>query len=645
MAAVNLGLEAYEQAKKSGEKYIKEAQSKEKNPYPLVLDEILKNEPTAGEVRLPLKEISLNDIAGTKTQARSHSFAGNFMPILDVETEFASKWISLYNSQMDEGLRDPIKVYEFKHQYYVQEGNKRVSVMKYLQPPSIMAQIIRILPEKSEKPSVKAYYEYLDFIKDTGMDFLHFSQPGMYSKFRQYINVKDNEENSEEIYGKIRSSYKRFLAVYEKMGGLKLHLHPSEAFYLYIKLYGYEGFEDKSEKQVEKELSKIWNDFTVFPNRPEVELVTDTKEEGRKSLLSMRIEPLKVAFINSRTPSTSSWTKTHSKAMEYLQKMFPYEIKTQAYFNADSAEEEAKIIEQAIQDGNEVIFTTSPAMLRSSLQMAAKYPKIKILNCSLNTSTGHLRTYFARTYEIYFLFGMIAGILSHTNRIGFIADYPIYGMIANINAFALGASMTNPQAKIYLDWSTTKESMLQQMEKDIDITFISGQEFDSQIYSTNEYGLYDYTSGKFLNLSQIVYYWGEFYVKMVREILNQGWISHLNNVNESVNYWWGLSNRMLDMQFSDKMPHQTKRLIEVMKEHMSEGHFNPFSTQMKDQNGNIKNEDDHTMDPEDIVKMDWLMDNIIGTIPQYEDFMDDSKRIISLHGIYQIPKKKEEDAS
>lgn len=50
--------------------------------------------------------------------------------------------------------------------------------------------------------------------------------------------------------------------------------------------------------------------------------------------------------------------------------------------------------------------------------------------------------------------------------------------------------------------------MLQQMEKDIDITFISGQEFDSQIYSTNEYGLYDYTSGKFLNLSQIVYYWG-----------------------------------------------------------------------------------------------------------------------------------------
>ena len=64
---------------------------------------------------------------------------------------------------MEEGIRDPILVYEFMHQFYVQEGNKRVSVMKYLDASHIMAKVIRILPEKTDEPSVKLYYEFIEF--------------------------------------------------------------------------------------------------------------------------------------------------------------------------------------------------------------------------------------------------------------------------------------------------------------------------------------------------------------------------------------------------------------------------------------------------------------------------------------------------
>ena len=64
------------------------------------------------------------------------------MPTLDDNTEFAAKWSRLYDAQIEEGIREPIQVYEYMHAFYVKEGNKRVSVLKYLQAPSIMQRLL-----------------------------------------------------------------------------------------------------------------------------------------------------------------------------------------------------------------------------------------------------------------------------------------------------------------------------------------------------------------------------------------------------------------------------------------------------------------------------------------------------------------------
>lgn len=88
-------------------------------------------------------------------------------------------------------------------------------------------------------------------------------------------------------------------------------------------------------------------------------------------------------------------------------------------------------------------------MLRISNQFAAAYPKVKILNCSLNTNTGKLRTFYSRDFEIQLLLGLIAGALTQSHHIGYIASYPIYGTAANINAFAIGVAMVNPNAEIF----------------------------------------------------------------------------------------------------------------------------------------------------------------------------------------------------
>lgn len=643
---INDGMEAYEQARKQGTKYVAQAQADHKDPYLPVLDTLLEHKKTAGEMRVGVKDISLSDIAGTKTQARSESFAGNFMPLLPEGSEFASKWVSLYNSQLEEGLRDPIRVFEYMHRYYVQEGNKRVSVMSFLDAPVISASITRILPEKDDSDESRSYYEFLDFAKRSHVDFLHFSKPGSYDKLERLLNPADNIVWSEQQAEDLKDLYARFARIFNKRSQHHLKISLSDAFLLFLEYFGLDADAHKSSQTMEKEVDKIWPELEAWPNEPEVKIITDNSESAsRRSILSsLRFDPLEVAFIHSRTPETSSWTAKHEEGRKYVQKLLPTDVKTRSYFAADGQEKELEIMEQAVKDGAEVIFTTSPNMLRSSLKLAAKYPKVKVLNCSLNTKTGQLRTYFARTYEIQFLFGMIAGILTKSDKIGYVADYPIFGMIADINAFALGARMTNPEAKIYLDWSTTKQSMLKDMPTDIDVTYIAGEEFDSLVLSDKEYGLYNSKSGQFLNLATASFYWGAFYLKMIQSILHNGWKKDApQDGSNSVNYWYGLSNGMLGFHISDNLPLQTRRLIEVMREHMAEGNFNPFSTEMYDQHHELRNVQNKNMDAEDIMHMDWLLDNIVGKIPAYDDFSPDAKRVVRLHGISKVQETKSED--
>lgn len=88
-----------------------------------------------------------------------------------------------------------------------------------------------------------------------------------------------------------------------------------------------------------------------------------------------------------------------------------------------------------------------------------KYPKVRFLNCSVDQAYSSIRTYYGRIYEAKFITGAIAGAMAQNNRIGYIASYPIFGVPASINAFALGAQMTNPRAQIELRWSCVKERL------------------------------------------------------------------------------------------------------------------------------------------------------------------------------------------
>lgn len=150
--------------------------------YLPVLDDILSRENIQTEQNMGLMQIPLDFVVGTATKGRTYSFAANFMPILDADTEFAFKWIALSDAQVNEGIRDPIVAYEYMNRYYVVEGNKRVSVLKYFKADSIVANVTRKIPKYSEDEDVKLYYEYMKFNQISGLNNIEFSKIGMADK-------------------------------------------------------------------------------------------------------------------------------------------------------------------------------------------------------------------------------------------------------------------------------------------------------------------------------------------------------------------------------------------------------------------------------------------------------------------------------
>ena len=137
MAVTTEAVSAYEKAWRMGKREDEPMQA---------LDDILKEKKIAAtrEISLGLVQIPIDQIVGTKTAGRSTAFSKSFYPLLEPGSEFAYKWCSLCGSHMKEGIRDPIKAYEFMNKFYVEEGNKRVSVLKYFGAVSIPGTVTRI---------------------------------------------------------------------------------------------------------------------------------------------------------------------------------------------------------------------------------------------------------------------------------------------------------------------------------------------------------------------------------------------------------------------------------------------------------------------------------------------------------------------
>ena len=629
----------YSIALKRGQKARRQDLADGRQPYLKVLDEILEFTPTAGETDLGLIEIPMDRIVGTKNAGRTRAFASNFMPLLE-KGDFPDKWSNLYRAHMKEGIREPIVACEFMNQYYIIEGNKRVSVLKYSGAAAVPGYVTRIIPAYSEEKDIQLYYEFMEFSRFSSINNLTFSKLGCYHKICDLIGKEYGVQWSVDERRSFSTDYYWFYRAFKEKGGESLPVTGGDAFLLYLEIYGYSDMKHRSQEEIKKALDSLWNELEAMPNAGHVNHILQPEQEPQRSVFEKILSPiiplaykLTVGFIYYKTAETSDWTYAHDLGRIYLEEHLGEKLNIRVYDNVETDKECLEKLEEAIADGCTILFTTSSRFLNASFNACMRHPEIKILNCSLNSYSGDLRTYYGRIYEAKFLVGMLAGILTRTDNIGYIADFPIFGTPASINAFALGVKMVNPSAKVHLAWSCVKDCDITKLFTEANISHICGRDMIAPRDTTRAYGLYDLADTKSRHLAASIWNWGKFYQRILQTILNGNWNRTASTPDfPTINYWWGISSGMIDMITSQSIPPQTMKLIEVVKNHIINNEFHIFSGDLHDQKHVLRNESSHVMSANEIMNMDWLVDNVVGTIPKLAELDDDAKAVVEMQG-------------
>jgi len=604
------------------------------------LEGLIKNSDIVSELNLGVIELPLKKIIGTYSHLRSLSFAKNFMPLLEKQSEFQSKWTLLYKVQLNEGIRDSIKVYEYLNWFYVVEGNKRVSVLKYFDAYSINAEVTRLLPKKDENDvNIRLYYEFLKFNNITNLYSIWLSKESYYKdllllleSFNPPTSTFENKYKYFEI-----EIYQPFREIYLAAGGQKLPITTGDALLKYIQIYKIP--EIFHQNHVEIRMKEFIIELEAICNQTVVDVLTSPIESSQNKIVSALTtlvipkKSLKVAFVYARTIKDSGWTYAHELGRVHLQDVLGEFVTTDYIEGVPENDSAYDIIKVLAEEGNDIIFTTSPIYLNATLKCALEFPQVKFFNCSEANRYQHVTSYYGRTYEPRFLTGIIAGSMTKNNIVGYVANNPTPETISAINAFALGAKMVNPYLKVKVAWTgewnnrarySAEGNKLIKMGADI----ICNRSIDVSHPVSLDYGVYsmlctiDMEKGipdKYL--ATPIWQWGVYYEKIVGNILNDTFktITDMFNNNNSklMNFWWGIDAGVVDIFYSKELvPQDTQKLVNLMKRMITNNTFHPFTGPIYDQAKTLRIDTDEIATNEQILNMDWLIDAVETELPK-----------------------------
>ena len=634
-------LEDYKSALRAGQRAYRACVARGQSPYLAVLDDILVNVNIVAQEPLGLVEIPAESIVGTKTSGRHTAFASNFMPLLEPDTEFAAKWSNLCEAHLEEGIRVPIIAYEFLNKFYVLEGNKRVSVLKYYEAVKIAGTVTRLIPERNDSLENKIYYEFLDFYKLSKVNYVHFSKLGGYAKLQTLVCKASGESWTDDDRLNFASFYTMFSQQFHALGGEELDLTPGDALLVYLSVYRYSDACDSTPAQMKQNMEKLWNEVKVLTEPQAVELSLEPKQGPGEPLLSKlniftRPSELRVVFLHEHNAESSAWVRAHDKGREALAQAFPDRVFITCKENIEPEVDAEQVLEEVAHDNADVVFTTSARMHTACLKVAAQHPKTRILNCSLNAPHPLVRTYYPRTYEVTYLLGMLAGIMTKTGHIGYVAANPVYGVPAAINAFAQGLKSVRPAGRIWLRWACQTDAAHPLDFADCpEIDMVYARDSREPADTNRDYGLCrKLPDGSLQPLGLPIWRWDTFYVEIVRSIFDGSWDNAATT--RAVNYWWGLRSGAEDLEYQESLPSGTRQLLDLLETLQGSDNVHIFPEKLYDNEDNLHSPENKIYSPKELMEMDWLDACVHGKLPHYDELDVKTRTVLAINGLDNV---------
>ena len=606
-----------------------------KSGYILSLEDLSPQMEIVSEINVGYEKVPINRIIGTWSKARANMFTKNFLPLATSEkSEFALKWRNLYEAHITEGIRDPVKLYEYLNWYYVMEGNKRVSVLNYVKAQTVEAHVIRLLPRREPMtPEKKAYFDFLEFRNKTGIRDIWLDKEGGYDhllkKFREYEPPENRLlENPNEYI--LKNIYLPFRDIFHDLGAQKrLRMTTGDAFLRFIEIFQMPEKIDhvKSRVEIKRLLEELILEETSVTVQTDTEEIIPKEKTAIKGITSFfgSKKPLKILFLHSRDPESSGWTHAHEQGRLFIQKEMEGRIETD-YISGNF--EDNKItyntLEKGIKDGYDVIFATYPGFANPVLKASIRFPEVQYYLCSPEKSHQRVRTYFGQSFESGFLAGILAALLNRDGKIGYVATGSGVEPYFRINSFVQGARLINPDCRIPLIWNpfwfnagNDKNLAGKMLENHCSLIF--QHSLPEPGLKSKGFGLFDLSGPAEDPIRQYGYTqwnWGHLYLRIVENILSgykqkDGYQQPLTGT-VPLNFWGGLRSGTVDLKVStETVPGRTRQLLKLMRMNLIHRQIHPFSGPIYDTDGNLRIPEGEQADLNALREMDWLCEGII----------------------------------
>ncbi len=329
---------------------------------------------------------------------------------------------------------------------------------------------------------------------------------------------------------------------------------------------------------------------------------------------------LKAAFIYISPPGDLGWTYEHDRGRLFLEAQLGDQVQTTFIENIGEGPDASRVMRQYAQEGYDLVFATSFGYMDHMYEVAQEFPDVFFEHCSGFKTRDNMATYFGRMYQPRYLSGLVAGSMTENNHIGYVAAFPIPEVVRGINAFTLGVRKANPDAQVYVVWTSTWYDPV--VEREAAVALLDGgadiiaqhQDTTEPQKAAQERGMlsigYNSDMRGFVGdtvLTGPVWNWGVYYTDVAQDVLNDTWTSS--------QYWGSMTDGIVDLaDFSPKVPQDVRDLVAAERALIVNGEWDVFCGPITDQAGNLAVAEGECMSDGDMLGIQFFVEGVVGNI-------------------------------
>lgn len=331
-------------------------------------------------------------------------------------------------------------------------------------------------------------------------------------------------------------------------------------------------------------------------------------------------QDMSVGFVYVGPIGDHGWTYRHDVGRQAVEKALG--VKTTFVESVAEGADAERVIRKLATSGHAIIFATSFGYMNPTAKVAKQFPKIKFEHATGYTRADNLSTYSARFYEGRAVLGTIAGHMSKSGIIGYIASFPIPEVVRGINAFTLAMQKVNPDATVKVIWVNSwydpgKEGDAAKALIDQGVDIIT-QHTDSPapLQVAEQRGVHGFGQASDMSafapnaqLTAIVDNWNSYYVARVKAAMAGSW--------ESIDTWGGIKSGMVNIApYGDAVPAKVRTAADAVKQSIIDGSFHPFQGPINNQSGEQVVGAGERLDDGVLLGMDWYVEGVQGKLGQ-----------------------------